>query len=108
MATAVRQATSNIAVTQWHGDFSQLVQLKGQAGFTCHFFINPNPNFPSYEVSGYTCNDSRCNITVNFMGLIGHHAALPTYYQGCVVDSIRKKNLALYDFISIYQHRIID
>ena len=46
-------------------------------------------------------------LTVNFMGLTGPQGVLPTCYSELIIDRSKKRDLALPDFLDIFNHRLI-
>jgi type VI secretion system protein ImpH len=50
---------------------------------------------------------SSIGMTVTFMGLFGPSGVLPRHYTQLVIDRIRLKDLALRDFLDVFNHRVI-
>jgi type VI secretion system protein ImpH len=46
-------------------------------------------------------------LTVTFMGLAGTGGVLPLHYTQAVIDRVREKDLALRDFLDLFNHRLI-
>ncbi len=50
---------------------------------------------------------ARAQIQVNFLGLTGINGVLPQHYTNLVIAQVRDGNLALRDFLDLFNHRII-
>lgn len=46
-------------------------------------------------------------MTVGFMGLFGPSGVLPLHYTQMVIDSVRRRDFALRDFLDVFNHRVI-
>ena len=106
MATDIWRTGSDLKI-HWQGEWTQWVLQCEREKRECTFFVNINPNFPLHETTSVIRYDHHCHITVNFMGLFGHHGMMPTYYQSILNQANRNKQNGLFDFISLFQHRII-
>jgi type VI secretion system protein ImpH len=90
----------------WKGEFSQLVRFLLNEKQVLKFEINSCPNFHSHEVDYFVRENGQCKIVVNFMGLIGHHGVLPSYYQSEFLRALREQKGVMLDFLNIFQNRL--
>jgi type VI secretion system protein ImpH len=72
------------------------------------FSVNSSLAFPASEIQGIEWpEDAPPKMIVNFMGLTGPIGALPLYYTEFVADRARNRDMALRDFLDIFNHRMI-
>jgi type VI secretion system protein ImpH len=69
-------------------------------------------SFPPGEIQEITVDDTRDKETapemaVNFMGLTGPLGILPHHYTQLLMDRIRYRDTALWNFLDIFNHRMI-
>jgi len=109
METAVRPTTTSIKpVTQhWQGEFTELVKQLERKQMNVQFMLNTNPNFPLSETASVTTYQNTAVVTMNFMGLLGHHGVLPSYYQSVMNQALRQKQGGFAGFLSVFQHRLV-
>jgi type VI secretion system protein ImpH len=69
----------------------------------------PTLVFPGAEISGIhpAEADQPLRVEVSFIGLNGPSGVLPRYYSETVLQQIKLKNLALRDFLDIFNERVI-
>lgn len=60
-------------------------------------------NETSEEFSGET----KLEVLINFMGMIGPLGVLPTHYTELVMDRVRYRDTSLYAFLDIFTHRAV-
>lgn len=70
-----------------------------------HFHPQIDLNYRSNSVTNLTETTSGTRIEINFIGLIGPGGALPQHYNADLIEN--DKNRALYDFLNIFNHRLI-
>ncbi|HEX7758198.1 MAG TPA: type VI secretion system baseplate subunit TssG, partial [Caulobacteraceae bacterium] len=63
--------------------------------------------FPASEVVGYEAGDKRPALAVAAMGLNGPSGVLPYYYSEMVLEAQRGRNLAMRDFLDMFNHRAL-
>jgi type VI secretion system protein ImpH len=73
------------------------------------FKVKPGFVFPPSDISGLTLGDgeSRAEMEVTFMGLIGPNGILPGWYNELCVERIRQKDFSLTSFLDLFHHRFI-
>jgi type VI secretion system protein ImpH len=73
------------------------------------FAANPNLAFPAGEIQDLELppDSPRWNMTVNFMGLVGHMGVLPHHYSVEVMERNRARDFALRDFLDLFHHRLL-
>ena len=73
------------------------------------FKVMPGFAFPPSDISGLIQPDgeSRIEMEVTFMGLIGPNGVLPDWYNELAVERIRQKDFAMTSFLDIIHHRFI-
>ncbi|MBX3300008.1 MAG: type VI secretion system baseplate subunit TssG [Acidobacteria bacterium] len=70
-------------------------------------------DFPSSEihqierVNEHDESDTRLEMMVNFMGMVGVSGVMPTHYTELVLDRIRHRDTALWAFLDIFTHRAV-
>ena len=52
-------------------------------------------------------DETKYEMIINFMGMIGPQGALPTPYTEMIVDRIRYRDQTLYAFLDIFTHRLV-
>jgi type VI secretion system protein ImpH len=109
METAVWPTTyiASTNISHWHGDAFALINRMSKLNKSILFYVCPDANFPTGEVAYYKKTQCGWEVSVNFMGLLGHHGVLPSYYQSLACKAIREKNYALSDFLSLFQNRFV-
>ena len=107
METAIRPTATAVAtnIKNWHGELVQLIYLLERQGVRWQAKVASNANFPQHEVNKINCQAKRVEITINGLGLIGHHGALPAYYQNIIAKL--DTNHPLLGFLNIFQHRLV-
>ncbi len=60
-----------------------------------------------HEIARVEDESSPAEMTVAFMGLTGPSGVLPRHYTEMLLERVRKKDLALRDFLDIFNHRLI-
>ncbi len=63
--------------------------------------------FPASEVVGYEAGETRPALMVAAMGLNGPSGVLPYYYSEMVLEAQRGRNLAMRDFLDMFNHRAL-
>ena len=63
--------------------------------------------FPSSDIVKLDLTDSRPELTVSVMGLVGACGVLPAQYSQLVLDAYRAKNAAPRDFLDLFNHRAL-
>jgi len=73
------------------------------------FKVKPGFAFPPSDISGLGLveEESRAEMEVAFMGLIGPNGVLPGWYNELAIERIRQKDLTLTSFLDIFHHRLI-
>jgi type VI secretion system protein ImpH len=73
------------------------------------FGANPDLSFPAGEIQELlrSSEDGAWNMTVNFMGLVGHMGVLPHHYSTLVIERTRNRDRALRDFLDLFHHRLV-
>ena len=46
-------------------------------------------------------------MTVNFLGLAGHHGPMPSAYTETILDSVFRRDTAFRDFLDVFNHRLV-
>lgn len=64
--------------------------------------------FPCTEIAGLTQRDGVVTLAATFLGLTGASGVLPLHYTDTVIQATRRKNLALRDFLDVFNHRAIE
>ena len=70
-------------------------------------------DFPSSEIQEIREVDSdgpeetRLEMLVNFMGVVGVSGVLPTHYTELVLDRVRHRDTAMWEFFDIFTHRAV-
>ncbi|HMT09126.1 MAG TPA: type VI secretion system baseplate subunit TssG [Pyrinomonadaceae bacterium] len=65
-------------------------------------------DFPSSEIQEISETDEgRIEMIVNFMGVAGVSGVLPTHYTELVLDRIRHRDTAMWEFLDIFTHRSV-
>lgn len=59
------------------------------------------------EVETGTADETRVEMMVNFMGMVGVSGVLPTHYTELVFDRIRHRDTAMWSFLDIFTHRAV-
>ncbi len=74
-----------------------------------HFGVNPDLSFPASEIQDLDSapGDAPWNMTVNFMGLVGHMGVLPHHYSVLVMERDRNRDRALHAFLDLFHHRLV-
>jgi type VI secretion system protein ImpH len=63
--------------------------------------------FPETEIAGFDDSGKKPQLTVSVMGLIGASGVLPGHYSRLVLEACRDNNMALRDFLDIFNHRAL-
>jgi type VI secretion system protein ImpH len=63
--------------------------------------------FPATEISGLDDSGQRPELSVTLLGLVGASGILPGHYSRLVLEASRDNNLALRDFLDIFNHRAL-
>lgn len=72
------------------------------------FGVNPSLGFPAGEIQDIDVHhDGPWDMSVNFLGLVGHMGVLPLHYTQRVLDLARREDTALADFLDLFHHRLI-
>lgn len=59
------------------------------------------------EVDGDVPDEKRLEMLVNFMGVVGVSGVLPTHYTELVLDRVRHRDTAMWEFFDIFTHRAV-
>jgi type VI secretion system protein ImpH len=59
------------------------------------------------EVDDAQTDERRNEMIVNFMGMVGMSGALPTRYSELILDRIRQRDTAMWEFLDIFTHRAV-
>lgn len=59
------------------------------------------------EVGGEIPEEKRLEMLVNFMGVVGVSGVLPTHYTELVLDRVRHRDTAMWEFFDIFTHRAV-
>ncbi len=72
------------------------------------FAAHPSTSFPASEIQSLDLrNEHQPRMEVNFMGLIGPQGELPLSYTELVMERVRSRDLALRDFLDLFNHRMV-
>lgn len=73
------------------------------------FKVRPGFVFPPSDISGlmHADGESRAEMEVAFMGLIGPNGVLPGWYNELAIERIKQKDFSLTSFLDMYHHRFI-
>jgi type VI secretion system protein ImpH len=73
------------------------------------FKVRPGFVFPPSDISGLAQADgeSRAEMEVAFMGLIGPNGVLPGWYNELAIERIKQKDSSLTSFLDMFHHRFI-
>jgi type VI secretion system protein ImpH len=71
------------------------------------FGAHPSLAFPASEIQEWNERATPPRMIVNFMGLIGPSGVLPHVYTELVLERRRDKDLALQDFLDLFNHRLL-
>ena len=73
------------------------------------FKVRPGFSFPASEISElrFIEAESRAEMDINFMGLIGPSGILPHWYNELSMERLRNKDSALVEFLDMFHHRLI-
>ena len=73
------------------------------------FGVNPDLAFPAGDIQEVSRapDDSPWNMTINFMGLVGHMGVLPHHYSLLVKERDRNRDRALHAFLDLFHHRLV-
>lgn len=121
---APREALERELAAQGHSfRFFQAVRLlerlhpeRGKVGQFAHpgdegvrFGVNPSLAFPAGEIQELSRarDDGPWNMTVNFLGLVGHMGVLPHHYSTLVMERDRNRDRALHAFLDLFHHRLV-
>jgi type VI secretion system protein ImpH len=63
--------------------------------------------FPATEIAGFDDGGKRPELTVTLMGLVGASGILPGHYSRMVLEACRDNNMALRDFLDLFNHRAL-
>jgi type VI secretion system protein ImpH len=63
--------------------------------------------FPETEVAGFDDKGGKPELTVSPMGLFGVSGILPGHYSRIVLETCRDNNMALRDFLDLFNHRAL-
>lgn len=63
--------------------------------------------FPATEISGLDDSGERPELSVTLLGLVGASGILPGHYSRLVLETSRDNNMALRDFLDIFNHRAL-
>jgi type VI secretion system protein ImpH len=63
--------------------------------------------FPETEIAGFDDSGQKTHLTVAVMGLVGASGVLPGHYSRMVLEACRDNNMALRDFLDIFNHRAL-
>lgn len=59
------------------------------------------------EIVDPLTEETRMEMHVNFMGMVGSSGVLPTHYSELVLDRIRHRDTAMWAFLDIFTHRAV-
>lgn len=75
-----------------------------------HFGVNPRLSFPASQIQDLRTeggDGDPWQMTVNFMGLVGHFGVLPHHYSTVVMARGRARDPVLQDFLDLFHHRLL-
>ncbi len=92
---------------------SALTESPGPAEEVVRFRGNPSLRFPPSEIQEISevideeTGESRVEMTVNFMGMVGIAGVLPIHYSELIVDRRRYSDTAMLAFLDMFSHRMV-